>query len=74
MEEEGKQVTDPHAWNSMNNGVQYATNVMNALIAADPEDAAYFRQRGGEYIQQLQQLDSWAKAQFAAVPQQNARC
>ncbi len=73
MEEEGKQVTDPHAWNSMNNGVQYATNVMNALIAADPEDAAYFRQRGGEYIQQLQQLDNWTKAQFAAVPQQKRK-
>uniref|UniRef100_UPI00235DCD43 metal ABC transporter solute-binding protein, Zn/Mn family n=2 Tax=Serratia TaxID=613 RepID=UPI00235DCD43 len=44
MEEDGKQITDPHAWNSMKNGVQYATNVMNALIAADPEDANYFRQ------------------------------
>lgn len=69
MEEEGKQITDPHAWNSMENGVQYATNVMNALIAADPQDANYFRQRGSEYIQQLQQLDSWAKAQFADIPQ-----
>lgn len=54
MEEDGKPITDPHAWNSMKNGVQYATNVMNALIAADPEDANYFRQRGAEYIQQLQ--------------------
>ena len=33
MEEDGKPITDPHAWNSMKNGVQYATNVMNALIA-----------------------------------------
>ncbi|MFI8415270.1 metal ABC transporter substrate-binding protein [Serratia sp. NPDC078593] len=68
MEEEGKQVTDPHAWNSMKNGAQYATNVMNALIAADPQDAAYFRQRGSEYIQQLHRLDGWAKTQFAAIP------
>lgn len=73
MQEEGKQVTDPHAWNSMKNGAQYASNVMNALIAADPEDAAYFRQRGDAYIQQLQQLDGWAKAQFAAVPQQKRK-
>ncbi|TQI79242.1 zinc/manganese transport system substrate-binding protein [Serratia fonticola] len=73
MEEDGKTITDPHAWNSMKNGVQYATNVMNALIAADPEDASYFRQRGTDYIQQLQQLDSWAKAQFAVVPMQKRK-
>lgn len=68
MDEEGKMVTDPHAWNSMTNGIKYANNVMNALIAADPEDADYFRKRGGEYIQQLEKLDAYAKAQFAAIP------
>lgn len=73
MEEEGKKITDPHAWNSMKNGVQYATNVMNALSAIDPDDAGYFQQRGTAYIQQLQQLDSWAKAQFAAIPQQKRK-
>jgi len=69
MEEEGKRITDPHAWNSMHNGARYATNVMNALIAADPQDAAYFRQRGAAYIAQLNQLDSWAEKTFAAIPQ-----
>ncbi|MBU9808522.1 metal ABC transporter substrate-binding protein [Rahnella sp. C60] len=69
MEEDGKQITDPHAWNSMANGVIYATNVMNALIKADPEDADYFRQRGAAYIEQLQKLDAWAKTEFAGIPQ-----
>lgn len=68
MEEEGKTITDPHAWNSTKNGVIYATNVMNALIAVDPQDAGYFRQRGAEYIGQLQKLDGWAAASFAAIP------
>lgn len=68
LEEEGKTITDPHAWNSMKNGVIYATNVMNALIAADPQDASDFRQRGTEYINQLQKLDGWAAASFAAIP------
>lgn len=68
MEEEGKTVTDPHAWNSMKNGEIYAGNVMKALIAADPEDAAYFRQRGAAYIERLHKLDEWAAAKFAAVP------
>lgn len=69
MEEDGKQITDPHAWNSMANGVIYATNVMNALIKADPEDADYFRQRGKAYIEQLQKLDAWAKTEFTGIPQ-----
>ncbi|CNF18043.1 periplasmic solute binding protein [Yersinia bercovieri] len=68
MDDEGKRVTDPHAWNSMANGIKYANNVMNALIVADPEDADYFRKRGGEYTQQLEKLDADAKAQFAAIP------
>lgn len=69
MVDDGKTITDPHAWNSMANGVIYATNVMNALIKADPDDAAAIRKQGENYIQQLQKLDSWAKTSFAAVPQ-----
>lgn len=69
MEEDGETVTDPHVWNSMRNGVIYATNVMNALIKADPQDAADIRQRGENYIQQLEKLDSWAMKSFQAIPQ-----
>ncbi|WP_437608690.1 metal ABC transporter substrate-binding protein [Erwinia sp. V71] len=68
MEEDGKTITDPHAWNSIHNGAIYASNVMNALIAADPQDAEYFRQRGTAYISQLNQLDSWAQKTFSAIP------
>lgn len=68
MEEEGRAMTDPHAWNSMKNGVVYATNVMNALIKADPADADYFRQQGSAYIAQLKKLDRWALSSFAAIP------
>ncbi len=69
MEDDGKTITDPHAWNSAANGAIYARNVMNALIAADPADAEYFRQKGNAYIQTLEQLDTWAKKTFAAIPQ-----
>ncbi|HBV38540.1 MAG TPA: metal ABC transporter substrate-binding protein [Erwinia sp.] len=68
MEEEGKTITDPHAWNSMKNSEVYASNVMNALIAADPQDADYFRQRGAAYISRLHKLDEWALGRFSAIP------
>ncbi|MBW1214021.1 metal ABC transporter substrate-binding protein [Pantoea allii] len=73
MEEDGKTITDPHAWNSMYNGTIYAKNVMDALIKADPQDADDIRKRGENYIQQLQKLDSWAKTSFAAIPQQKRK-
>ncbi|WP_075180496.1 metal ABC transporter substrate-binding protein [Pantoea sp. 1.19] len=68
MEEDGKTVTDPHAWNSMQNGVIYARNVMQALVKADPDDAAAITRRGTAYIQQLEQLDRWAQSTFNAIP------
>lgn len=68
MVDEGKTVTDPHAWNSAANGAIYARNVMEALIAADPDDAADIRRRGEAYIQRLDRLDLWAKTQFASIP------
>ncbi len=66
-------IIDPHVWNNMNNGIHYVTNVMNALIATDPKDMNYFKKRGKEYIHHLQQLDIWAKTQFAAVPLQKRK-
>jgi len=68
MLEDGERITDPHAWNSMKNGVTYARNVMNALIQADPNDAEYFRKKGDAYIQKLEKLNTWAKEQFAVIP------
>ena len=73
MIDDGEKMTDPHAWNSMANGIIYANNVMNALIKADPEDAAYFKARGTQYIQQLQQLDNWAKKEFNSIPKEKRK-
>ncbi len=71
--EDGKTATDPHAWNSMANGVIYARNILEALIKADPDNAQDYRQRGERYIQQLQQLDDNARKTFAAIPQDKRR-
>lgn len=68
MEEDGKTETDPHAWNSMANGVVYAHNIVNALTQSDPQNADYYRQQGEAYISQLQALDRYAKNTFAAIP------
>jgi len=69
MDEEGKQVVDPHAWNSAANGALYAKNIMDGLISADPEDKAALSESGEHYIQQLNKLDGWAKKRFSEIPE-----
>ncbi|ACS84514.1 metal ABC transporter substrate-binding protein [Musicola paradisiaca] len=73
MEEDGKTVTDPHAWNSMKNGIVYARNIVDALAKADPDHAADYRKQGDSYIQQLQQLDDYAVKAFAAIPKEKRK-
>lgn len=73
MVDEGQKITDPHAWNSAHNAAIYAQNVMDALIAQDPDDKAYFEQHGKAYIQQLNQLDQWAKQEFSQIPAQKRK-
>ncbi|WP_151995066.1 metal ABC transporter substrate-binding protein [Buttiauxella massiliensis] len=68
MIDDGKQITDPHAWNSAENGAIYAQNITRALVAADPEDAEAINDTGSEYVIRLKLLDSWAKTRFEAIP------
>jgi zinc/manganese transport system substrate-binding protein len=68
MEEDGKRITDPHAWNSAANGVIYTRNVIAALTRADPEGAGVYKANGEHYIAQLQALDSYARAQIQSIP------
>lgn len=68
MEEDGKRITDPHAWNSAANGVVYVRNIISALQKADPANASDYQAKGEHYIQQLEQLDAYARAQIQAIP------
>ncbi|MBX8488816.1 metal ABC transporter substrate-binding protein [Pseudomonas cichorii] len=69
MQEDGKLITDPHAWNSAANGVIYVRNIMTALKKADPEGASVYEANGQRYIVQLQQLDLYARDQIQSVPE-----
>lgn len=68
LDEDGKTVTDPHAWNSAANGALYAQNILAGLVKADPQDEAALNASGQKYIAQLKEIDGWAKARFNAIP------
>jgi zinc/manganese transport system substrate-binding protein len=68
MEENGKQIPDPHAWNSAANGVIYVANIVKALAAADPDNAPGYQANGERYSATLRDLDRYARAQIETVP------
>ena len=67
MEEDGKTVTDPHAWNSIPNAEIYVANIEQALIKADPDDAAVFKANAQTFQAKLKELDAYAHAQIDTV-------
>ena len=66
LEVEGE--IDPHAWNSLRNGVIYVTNIANVMSAAMPEHAGDIKANAAAYIAELEALDAEAKAKIAELP------
>ena len=59
---------DPHAWNSLTNGMVYVSNIEAALSAASPADAAYFKANADAYRSELKALHERALAEIAKLP------
>lgn len=66
-EEAGKE--DPHAWLNLENGMIYAQNIAQQLIAKDPDHAQIYRENLEEYLELLNELDQEAKEKFASIPE-----
>ncbi|KIC45718.1 metal ABC transporter substrate-binding protein [Ruegeria sp. ANG-S4] len=67
VEVEGE--TDPHAWNSLSNGVIYVTNVADTMKQAMPEHADEIAANADAYIAKLEALDAETKAKLAELPE-----
>jgi zinc/manganese transport system substrate-binding protein len=59
---------DQHAWLDPKNGIVYVKNIAEALAKYDPANAAPYRARAAAYADELKTLDTWAKAEMAAIP------
>jgi zinc/manganese transport system substrate-binding protein len=66
--ENNPQETDPHAWQDVTNVIIYTQNVRDALIAIDPANKDKYFANAKDYIEKLQSLDSWVKAELALIP------
>jgi ABC-type Zn uptake system ZnuABC Zn-binding protein ZnuA len=59
---------DPHAWMSAANGLIYARNVRDALVALDPDNADVYEFNYGIYRQQIEDLDREIEREIATIP------
>ncbi len=59
---------DPHCWQDVAYARRYVANIAAGLAAADPANAAYYRERAALYDKRLAELDQWVKAEVGKVP------
>lgn len=59
---------DPHAWNSLTNGVVYVRNIEKALSKADAKNAAAYKANADAYVAKLEALDKSTKTALSALP------
>jgi zinc/manganese transport system substrate-binding protein len=59
---------DPHAWQSVPNAKVYVADIANALAAADPDAADFFRARAKAYLEKLETLDREVREAVAKIP------
>ena len=68
LEGHAEEQVDPHFWLDPQMVVTYVENIRDGLSEADPEGAAEYAQNAGAYIEKLDELDSWAQQELAAIP------
>lgn len=59
---------DPHFWLDVQHAIHYVQRIEEALVAADPEGAAVYRERAAAYRVQLTDLDRWIGEQISQIP------
>jgi zinc/manganese transport system substrate-binding protein len=60
---------DPHAWNSLPNGMAYVRNIVAGMVKADPANADSYKKNGDAYIASLTSLHEESLATLKALPE-----
>ena len=73
MEDDGKVITDPHAWQDPNNGHMYVFNIATALEKAIPEKAKDIAERAKKYDEKITKIDADIRQKLEAIPDDKKR-
>jgi zinc/manganese transport system substrate-binding protein len=68
LDEDGKTVTDPHAWQDLANGHRYVVNIEAALAKADPAHARAYETAAKTYLAAIDAMDRHVRSEIAEVP------
>lgn len=73
VEEDGRRIPDPHAWQSLGNAEIYARNIARALSEIDPVNAADYAARRDAWLERLAALRAEIAPRLAALPAERRR-
>ena len=59
---------DPHLWMNPLHVRRYAENIRDGLSEVDPDGRSVYARNAEEYVAELQDLDTWIKAEVSQVP------
>jgi ABC-type Zn uptake system ZnuABC Zn-binding protein ZnuA len=59
---------DPHVWHDVRQGGHMVGVIRDALVQADPANAATYRANAERYLAELQALDAWIVERVATLP------
>jgi zinc/manganese transport system substrate-binding protein len=68
MDEDGRTVTDPHAWQSVPNAKTMVATIAEALADADPGNRATFEANAKRYTAELDAVDTEIRAGIGRIP------
>jgi zinc/manganese transport system substrate-binding protein len=68
MTDEGKSITDPHAWQDLFNGRIYVKNIEAAFERVAPDRATFFQKRAAQYDAELAAMNKRVRDQLSSVP------
>ncbi|MBU9710682.1 metal ABC transporter solute-binding protein, Zn/Mn family [Evansella tamaricis] len=67
----GDDEDDPHAWLSPKNVIQYVENIVEDLVARDPDGESIYRENAEAYIEELMELDEWIEEQVQQIQEEH---
>jgi ABC-type Zn uptake system ZnuABC Zn-binding protein ZnuA len=71
--EDGHGAFDPHVWHDVANAIVMTENIRDALVAADPANAAQYEANAAAYVAELEALDAAIREQVATLPAERRR-
>lgn len=60
---------DPHVWNNAQNGIKITQSISKNLSALRPDQAATYAKNTAKIVNELEQIDTWIKAQIVTIPE-----